>query len=128
MLIVAMMAMGLVGSLMAMAQGQKPLELPPPPQGSLGLPATPVDLPAGQPQAAPAIPNDDPMQAVEAFVVRNRKEAAESIQTLTREAETLRARLQKVEAALERWKAVEAVLGRDAAASIHPPIEAIQKK
>jgi hypothetical protein len=50
------------------------------------------------------------MQTVEEFVLRSRKEAEDSINALTREAETLRARLQKVEAALERWKAVERAL------------------
>ena len=55
------------------------------------------------------------MQVVDAFVERNRKEAEDSIDKLTKEAETLRARLQRVEAALERWKAVEDALKREPA-------------
>jgi hypothetical protein len=53
------------------------------------------------------------MQAVEAFVERTRKEADDSIKALTREADTLRGRLLKVEAALERWKAVAQSLKRE---------------
>jgi hypothetical protein len=52
------------------------------------------------------------MQAVEAFVQRNRKEADEAIKALTQERDSLRARLQKVEAALGRWKAVAGALER----------------
>jgi hypothetical protein len=50
------------------------------------------------------------MQAVEAFVQRNRKEADEAIKALTQERDSLRARLQKVEAALGRWKVVASAL------------------
>jgi hypothetical protein len=50
--------------------------------------------------------DEDPMIAVESFLRRNRKEADDSIHALTREAEALRARLAKVEAALARWQAV----------------------
>jgi hypothetical protein len=131
-LMMAMMAMGLVGGIMAMAQGQKPLDLPRPVAEQPELPLTTVDLPLRPhgvlSDAIPATPSDDPMHVVEAFVVRNRKEAAESIETLTKEAELLRARLQKVEAALERWKAVENALRQDAAVPVPPPVEAIQKK
>ena len=52
------------------------------------------------------------MQAVEAFVQRNRKEADEAIKALTKEQDSLRARLQKVEAALGRWNAVAGALER----------------
>jgi len=58
------------------------------------------------------------MQTVEAFVLRSRREAEESIEALTKEAETLRARLQKVEAALERWKAVRDGLIQGAAVDV----------
>ena len=54
----------------------------------------------------------DPMEAVDSFLDRNRKEAEDATQALTREAETLRARLQKVEAALARWQAVSAALNQ----------------
>jgi hypothetical protein len=54
----------------------------------------------------PGHASDDPMTAVDSFLRRNRKEADDSIQALTREAEALRARLAKVEAALARWQSV----------------------
>lgn len=50
------------------------------------------------------------MKVVESFVERNRKEAEDSIKALSKEAEELRARLKKVEAALERWQAVSRAL------------------
>jgi hypothetical protein len=53
---------------------------------------------------------EDPMVAVETFLRRNRKEAEDSIQALSREAEALRARLSKVEAALARWQSVAGAL------------------
>ena len=131
--IVALTAMCLVGGLMALAQGPKALDLPPLVAEPPALPVTPAgtQLPpsAELPPLAPGITNDDPMQVVEAFVARNRKEAEDSIQALTQEAETLRARLQKVEAALERWKAVDNALKQaPAGATGRDPIEAIQKK
>jgi hypothetical protein len=55
------------------------------------------------------------MQTVQAFVEKNGKEAEDSIDKLTKEAEMLRARLQRVEAALERWKAVEQALKKEPA-------------
>ena len=54
----------------------------------------------------------DPMKAVESFLTRNRKEADDSIKALTSEAEVLRGRLQKVEAALARWEAVAGSLNQ----------------
>jgi hypothetical protein len=89
--------------------------LPPPTEPALtkgaetSLPPA-VFLPGDQPPSIPPAaspPTDDPVQTVQAFVDRNRKEAEDSIASLTKEAETLRARLERVEAALERWKAVE---------------------
>ena len=57
-----------------------------------------------------AMPTDDPVQAVEAFVAKNRKEAEEAIDRLTKEAEALCARLEQVEAALVRWTALDKAL------------------
>jgi hypothetical protein len=64
-------------------------------------------------EAAPTEPGqaaEDPMVAVETFLRRNRKEAEDSIQALNREAEALRGRLAKVEAALARWQSVAGAL------------------
>ena len=52
----------------------------------------------------------DPEAAANGFVERTTKEADEAVRTLTKEAESLRTRLQKVEAGLSRWKAVKAAL------------------
>ena len=49
----------------------------------------------------------DPEGAAKAFVEKSQKEADEAINALSKEAETLRARLQKVEAGLARWQAVK---------------------
>jgi hypothetical protein len=56
---------------------------------------------------------DDPMGEVDSFLNRSRKEADESIKVLSREAETLRARLKKVDAALARWQTVAGALGQN---------------
>lgn len=56
---------------------------------------------------------DDPVGTVESFLQRNRKEADDSIKSLTQEAEMLRARLQKVEAALGRWQAIAGALNQE---------------
>jgi len=59
----------------------------------------------------------DPVASVETFVERNRKEAESAIQTLTVEAETLKARLAKVETALTRWQSFSRALNADQPAS-----------
>jgi hypothetical protein len=64
---------------------------------------------------------DDPMAAVDSFLSRNRKEADDSIKNLTKEAEVLRARLQKVEEALARWQAVSDALNQGAAPIANGP-------
>jgi hypothetical protein len=93
--------------------------LPPAPseQGTLPVIASnPAPTPpssSAQPTPSSSIapsPGDDPMGAVETFLDRNRKEAENSIQTLNQEAEALRTRLQKVEAALARWQDVSKAL------------------
>jgi hypothetical protein len=58
----------------------------------------------------------DPEGAAKAFVERSQKEADEAITALSKEAETLRARLEKVEAGLARWQAVKESLGSSNAA------------
>jgi hypothetical protein len=83
-------------------RGKEPQAAGPPPPAVDSLPATtepPVAIEPGH-------SSEDPMTAVDAFLRRNRKEAEDSIQALTREAEALRARLAKVEAALARWQSV----------------------
>jgi hypothetical protein len=121
----AVQACGLVGGVVTLAQG--PAELPPPPveQGPLPAADPPRPLPR---EAGVGRPQEDPMQTVEAFVLRGRKEAEGAIDTLAKEAETLRARLLKVEAALERWKMVEGALKGEASVPSHelsPQLESI---
>jgi hypothetical protein len=100
--------------LASMAQGPpEPNLLPPPPtEESKAIPEQVGVTPdAGTAVLPPTVATtDDPIQAVEAFVQRNRKEADEAIKALTQERDSLRARLQKVEAALGRWKAVAGAL------------------
>ncbi len=81
-------------------------------------PAEPPPAPAELAPAAVAAPalGDDPMGAVDSFLRRNRKEADDSIESLTREAEMLKVRIAKVDAALARWRSVSAALDRDAKA------------
>ena len=57
---------------------------------------------------APALA--DPVETVESFVERNRQEAEANIQALATEAENLKARLAKVEAALVRWQSFSRAL------------------
>jgi hypothetical protein len=121
MLAAAFMAVALVGGVVVLAQkpepesDSKPLPAPTveaPPQDAIGIaqePALEVAVPQVRAQEA-VRPPDDPMQEVEQFVTQNRKRAEDSIKSLSQEAETLRARLQKVEAAIERWKALEEAL------------------
>ena len=94
------------------------------PQATLPIDSAAVPPPTDQVAVSAT---DDPMQVVDAFVQKNRKEAEDSIGKLTKEAETLRARLQKVEAALERWKAVEHALKRAPAkvSEVSPQLEPI---
>jgi hypothetical protein len=49
---------------------------------------------------------EDPEKSVLSFVEKNRKIAETQLQSLQKEAETLRARLQKVESGMARWQAV----------------------
>ena len=63
---------------------------------------------------------EDPMAEVDSFLDRNRKEADEAIKSLSAEAETLKARLQKVEAALARWQAVAGALNEGNPSLVEP--------
>jgi uncharacterized protein YheU (UPF0270 family) len=81
-----------------------------PTPGLLGVnqaPPQPPDLtvPAEVTIPAASAP-DDPMDVVESFVQRNRKEAEDAVRSLTEERTRLRQRLQKVESALLRWEKV----------------------
>jgi hypothetical protein len=85
-------------------------------------PALPTPSAASDPKATtttawtPGGTFADPEGAAKAFVERSQKEADEAINALAKEAETLRARLEKVEAGLARWQAVKESLGSSAAA------------
>ena len=111
-----------LGGVVALAQqpGISPQPLRPP----VADPAPIALPPPGPPQAGvlvgeplPAAPTD-PTQSVEQFVQRSRKEADDAIKALTQEREALHARLQKVEAALQRWQQVADALNPAA-----PPAE-----
>jgi hypothetical protein len=88
-----------------------------------GIPAAPaaepakmdtLTVPAAQQGAAAATPaGDDPERAAQDFADRTRKEADAAIKSLTAEAETLRARLRKVEAGLQRWQALQTALDQN---------------
>jgi len=86
--------------------GAPPVELNPLPPAVVTPPAKPSpSMPV--PSAASL---EDPEGSARAFVEKSQKEADEAIRSLTKEAETLRARLQKVEAGLNRWQAVKSAL------------------
>jgi hypothetical protein len=90
---------------------------PPAPKGEQLQPA---------PGPAPVGETADPMQVVEDFVQRGRETAAQHVASLTEERDRLRARLERVEAALQRWDAVNQALGvptPDPAADAPPPNE-----
>jgi hypothetical protein len=110
--------------LASMAQGPpEPNLLPPPPTEESKAPPEQIGFTPDAPPLPGAAP-DDPMQDVEAFVQRNRKEADEAIKALTQERDSLRARLQKVETALGRWKAVAGALEqRQVADPSLPPLD-----
>jgi hypothetical protein len=76
-------------------------------------PASPSSPATEPPPLAQSPAEIDPMQTVESFVARSRKEADDAIKNLTTEAEALRTRLKKVEAALERWQGVSRALGEN---------------
>lgn len=90
----------------------------PPPARDGQLP--PIDQPASPPvdvirEVSTKVPQRDPMEAVETFLERNRKEANDAIRDLTQEANDLRKRLERVEAALARWKVVSDALNTEKA-------------
>jgi hypothetical protein len=64
----------------------------------------------GLPRAEPAANAEDRMAAFDGFLGRSRKEVDESIQSLSQEEEKLKARLQNVQSALVRWRAVAGAL------------------
>ena len=87
--------------------------------------AEPVRIGADQglPRGEPSTNAEDRMAAYDGFMSRSRKEVDESIQSLSREAVLLKARLQSVEAALVRWQAVAGALDQaSGAASISPTV------
>lgn len=107
------LALTLMAGVGVLAQ-RPPVVAPPPGEDVLLPPAIPNPLPPAQ-EAAPTagssvLSRDNPMDEVEAFVEESRKKADATIAKLTKEAETLRARLEQVDAALERWKTVAAGL------------------
>ncbi len=84
------------------------------PDAAPPMPTPLVDNPG--PVAARQSPAADPMADVEAFVARNRQEADRSVEALASEAEELKGRLERVEAALARWRQVSAALANEPAA------------
>jgi len=79
-------------------------------------PASTVHV-AKSPASDGAASKVDPVDSVESFVERNRKEAESAVQALSTEAETLKARLVRVEAALNRWQNFSRALNADQPAS-----------
>ena len=71
---------------------------------------TPTPAPASP---GPATAKLDPVDSVETFVERNRKEAAAAIDSLSTEAENLKSRLVRVESALARWQSFSRALNAD---------------
>jgi hypothetical protein len=57
---------------------------------------------------------DDPEKAAREFIEKNQKIAESELNALRKEADTLRARLQKVESAIRRWDAVSQALKQTA--------------
>jgi hypothetical protein len=93
---------------------------PPSIEDSPSLPADPRPVWRGREARSLAIPDSakssqgdqlhDPEAAAASFVERSTKEADDAIKTLSKEAEALRARLEKVETGLARWQAVKNAL------------------
>lgn len=82
-------------------------------EGAPGRTPTPADAAV----EIPSVNIDDPDAQARSFVERNQREAEARLKTLNDEAESLRVRLAKVEAAIGQWQAlVDAMKGaRDAA-------------
>lgn len=78
-------------------------------------------LPPLSPRRTDSSAGEDPIAKLDAFMDRNRKEADDSIKSLTREASDLRVRLQKIETALARWQNVSQSLNQDSKLSIANP-------
>jgi hypothetical protein len=98
---------------------------PPPPASVPIAPSEPLPPPAEETPFLPGavLPDDedgDPMKDIDAFVEQNRRKARESIARLTKEAEELRARLRKVEMAIERWKSLAGALERPEPGELEP--------
>lgn len=92
---------------LASAEELQEVPLPEAPREAL-LPGARLEDPFGPGGVEP--PSDDPMEVLKSFHQQSRAKAEEQIKSLTKEADTLRARLQKVEAALEGWKTISAAL------------------
>ncbi|HEV3164873.1 MAG TPA: hypothetical protein VGZ22_12660 [Isosphaeraceae bacterium] len=91
------------------------LSLPPDPEPNPPVAGTVAPLPP-DPQVQPQPPADRE-QAADEFLNHARDQANAAIKTLGEEAETLRARLQKVEAGLARWQAMLKALEQAQAAN-----------
>jgi hypothetical protein len=72
--------------------------------------ALPVDKPAVSQPNGTGSTGDDPEKAAREFIEKNQKIAEAELNTLRKEADALRARLQKVESAIRRWDAVSQAL------------------
>jgi hypothetical protein len=91
---------------------EPPQNLPSPKPPASGLedlpsiaPPPPVQKLDPSPTAAPAAePEVDPESLAGRYVEKTKQEAKNAVERLTKEAETLKARLKKVDAALVRWR------------------------
>jgi len=90
-----------------------PSDPPPAPSADPAISPATVQAVAVDATPEPSPAKADPVATVETFVERNRKEAESAIQTLTTEADNLKARLTKVEAALVRWQNFSRALNAD---------------
>ncbi len=79
------------------------------------LPTDPAISRATNPGNSAAVDESkgDPVETVETFLERNRKEAEAAIQALTTEEENLKSRLGKVQTALVRWQSFSHALSAD---------------
>ncbi len=105
--------------------GAPPSLAPSPPGDGLQptpYPAAETTPPPTAPIASPPPAVNDPIQVVDNFVERSRREADEAIRQLNSEAQELRERLRKVESALARWQRLSRALkqGNNAPSDLLP--------
>jgi len=108
-----------------MPEAAPALPLPLDPDAPLPAASEPLLSPAAPAENRPGGAEPDPVENVEAFIHQNRQQAEATIKALNAEADQLKARLARVEAALARWHGVAAALKAGPrpgeAAEIPPP-------